>query len=114
DERAERREVANLARDAGTHWILQRQHHPRILLRLLHAERNLLFVRIDLEHHRLDGLADRNKLRRMTNVARPAHLTDVNEPFDAGFELDERTVVRNRDDLPGNARADRILLRHVL
>src|SRR5262249_39722706 len=92
----------------------ERQHHPRILLGLLHAERDLLFVRIDLEDDRLDGLADRHELRRMANVARPAHLADVNEAFDARLELDERTVVRDADHLARDARADRILVGDVL
>ena len=35
----------------------------------------------------------------MTDVARPAHLADVHEAFDARLELDERAVVRDRDDL---------------
>src|SRR5687767_8139472 len=114
DEGAEAREVANLAVDARTDRVLERQHHPRILLRLLHAERDLLLVRIDLEHDRFDRLADAHELRRVTNVARPAHLADVHETFDARLELDERTVVRDRDDLAGHARADRILRRDVL
>src|SRR4029079_7041688 len=114
DERAEAREVANLAVDPRAHRVLERQHHPRILLRLFHTERNLLFVRIDLEHDRFDRLADAHELRRMTNVARPAHLADVHEAFDARLELDERTVVRDRDDLPGDTRADRVLRRDVL
>ena len=114
DERAEAREVANLAVDARADRVLERQHHPRILLRLLHAERDLLLVRIDLEHHRLDRLADADELRRMTDVARPAHLADVHEAFDARLELDERAVVRDADDLARDARADRILLGDVL
>src|SRR5688572_29965541 len=89
DERTEAREVAHLAGDPRTHRVLEREHHPRILLRLLHAERDLLLVRVDLEHHRLDGLADGDELRRVTNVARPAHLADVDEALDAGLELDE-------------------------
>src|SRR6266446_6654240 len=47
-EGAEAREVANLAVQTRADRILLRQHHPRILLRLLHAERDLLLVRIDL------------------------------------------------------------------
>src|SRR4051812_41571520 len=99
DERAEAREVPNLAVDARANRVLERQHHPRILLRLLHAGRDLLFVRIDVEHDGFDRLADAHELRRMTNVARPAHFADVHQPFDARLELDERTVVRDRDDL---------------
>src|SRR6267378_2241077 len=58
DERAKAREVANLAVETRPDRILLRQHHPRILLRLLHAEGDLLLVRIDLEHDRLDCLTD--------------------------------------------------------
>src|SRR4051812_31708567 len=88
DERAEAREVANLAVDARADRVLERQHHPRILLRLLHAERNLFLPRIDLEDHRFDRLADADQLRWVTNVARPAHFADVDEAFDARLELD--------------------------
>src|SRR6476661_5522207 len=114
DEGTEAREVADLARDARADRVAERQHHPRILLRLLHAERDLLFVRIDLEHDRFDRLADADELRRMTDVARPAHLADVHEAFDARLELDEGTVVRDADDLARDARADRILVGDVL
>src|SRR5205823_3511731 len=55
-----------------------------------------------------------NELRGVTNVARPAHLADVNEPFDAGLELDESAVVGDRNHLATNASADRILLGDIL
>src|SRR2546428_93271 len=50
----------------------------------------------------------------MTNVASPAHLTDVHQTFDARLELDERAVVGDRDHLARHARADRILFRDAL
>ena len=50
----------------------------------------------------------------MPDVARPAHLADVNEPLDAGLELDEGAVVRDGDNLARHTRADRILLGDVL
>src|SRR3954464_12201988 len=50
----------------------------------------------------------------MTNVARPAHLADVYEPFDARLELDESAVVGDRDNLTRDACADRILLGDIL
>src|SRR5690242_9466896 len=114
DERAEAGEVSHLAVDARADRVLERQHHPRILLRLLHAERDLLLVRIDLEHHRLDRLADADELRRMTDVARPAHLTDVHEAFDARLELDESAVVRDRDDLSSHPCTNWIFFRNIL
>src|SRR5690349_20975623 len=50
----------------------------------------------------------------MTNVARPAHLADVHQAFDARLELDECAVIGDRNHLARNTRADRILLRDVL
>src|ERR1043165_6823701 len=114
DERAEAGEVADLAVDARADRVLERQHHPRVLLRLLHAERDLLFVRIDLEHHRFDRLADADELRRMTNISGPTHFRDMNEAFDARLQFDESAVVRDADDLARDARADRILVGDVL
>src|SRR5687768_11058331 len=108
------RKVADLAVETCADRILLRQHHPRILLRLLHAEGDLLLVRIDLEHDRLDRLTNRHQLRRVANVARPAHLADVDEAFDARLQLDECAVVRYRNDLTGDSRTNRILLGHVL
>src|SRR2546423_4043934 len=114
DEGAETGEVPHLAVETRANWVFLGQHHPRILLRLLHTERYLLLVRIDLQHDCFDRLADRNELRRMTDVARPAHLADVNEAFNSGLELDERTVVRDRDDLPGHSRTDGIFFGNIL
>src|SRR6185437_16356211 len=114
DERAEAREVANLAVDARADRVAERQHHPRILLRLLHAERDFFLVRIDLEHDRLDRLADRHQLARMADVACPAHLADVHQAFNAGLQFYEGTVVRDAHDLARDARADGILLGDVL
>src|SRR5678815_4720058 len=114
DECAEAREVANLSVETRADRIFLRQHHPRILLRLLHSERDLLLVRIDLQHHCFDRLTNRNELRRMANVARPAHLADVHETFDAWLELDECAVIGDRDNLARHARADGILLRDIL
>src|SRR5688572_1910907 len=83
DESPEAGKVTNLAIYAGANWILGWQHHPWILLCLLHAERDLLFVRINLEHHCLDCFTNGNNLGRMTDVACPAYFTDVYQTFDA-------------------------------
>src|SRR5436190_14262 len=113
-ERAERGQVAHFAAQPRPHGILLRQRYPRILFRLLHAERDLFFGLVHLEHNRFDRLADRHQLGRMADVTRPAHLGDVHQAFDARLELDERAVVRNRDDLALHARSHRILRRDVL
>src|SRR6266446_6316058 len=87
---------------------------PRILLGLFHAERDFLFGLVDFQDDRFDRLADRHELRGVPDVPRPAHLGDVDQPFDARLELDERAVVRDRDDLALHARSNRILRGDVL
>src|SRR5690242_7642941 len=114
DECAEAGQVADLAGDPGAHRVLLRQGHPRILLGLLHAQGDLLFGFIHLEYHGFDRFADRDDLRRMPDVAGPAHLGDVDQALDTGLELHERAVVGDGDDLPLHPRADRILGGHVL
>ena len=49
----------------------------------------------------------------MLDALAPRHLADVDEPFDARLELDERAVVGEADDLAAHARADRVALHHV-
>ena len=112
--RPEGRQVTNLPGNARPHGILHRQHHPRILLRLLHPKGNLLFSRIHLQHDRFDRLPDGHHLRRMPDVPCPAHFADVHESLDTGLELHKRTVVGDTDYLPLNSDADRILFRDVL
>ena len=79
DEGAEAGEVPHLAADPGADRVLERQHRPGILLGLLHAERDLLFALVHLEHHGLDGLADAHDLGRVADVPGPAHLGDVHQ-----------------------------------
>ena len=49
----------------------------------------------------------------MLDALAPRHLADVDQPFDARFELDERAVVGQAHDLAAHARADRIAVHHV-
>src|SRR5882762_1396412 len=114
DECTERGEVADLAAEPRADGILLRQRHPRILFGLFHAERDLLLGLVHLQYHSFDRLADGHELGRVPHVAGPAHLGDVHEAFDARFELDERAVVRDRDDFPLHARSNRILRGDVL
>src|SRR3954471_6482191 len=114
DEGAEAGQVANLAVDPGAHRVLERQHHPGILLRLLHSERDLLLGLVHLQHHRFDGFTDAHDLRRMANIPGPAHLGDVDQPLDTGLDFHEGAVVGDRDDLALNPGAHRILRGDVL
>ena len=57
-----------------------------------------------------DLVVDLNQFVRMADALGPAHFADVHQPFDALFELDERTVAHHVDDCrPCTADADRVL-----
>src|SRR5258705_12782098 len=76
--------------------------------------RSTLFPYTTLFRSRFDRLADRHDLRGVSHVARPAHLGDMDQPFDPRLELDERPVVRDRHHLALHARAHRVLGGDVL
>src|SRR2546421_1512777 len=113
-ERPERGEVAHLALEPRPDRVLLRQRHPGIFLGLLHAEGDFFFCLVHLQYNGFYRFADRHDLRRVTHVARPAHLGDVDQAFDARLELDERAVVGDRHDLALHPRAHGVLRRHVL
>ena len=96
----ERGQVPDDTRKLCTGRVLHRQRQPRILFDLLHPERDLLILRIDLEDHRLNVLSNGDDLGRVSDISRPGHLGDVHQSFDALLELDEGTVVRDRYDAP--------------
>src|SRR5882762_8009042 len=108
DERAELGEVAHLPLDARADRVLLGQLVPRVGLDLLEAERDAPRRGIDAEHHRVDGVADVENLRRVLDALAPRHLRDVDETFDTCLELDERAVVGEAHHLAAHARADRV------
>src|SRR6266849_1394681 len=113
DERAEFGEVPHLALDLRADGILVGQIVPGIVLDLLEAEGDAPGRRIDAEHHRVDGVADVENLRRVLDALAPRHLGHVNQALDPRLELDERAVIGQADDLAADARANRVPVRHV-
>src|SRR2546428_301970 len=109
---AERREVAHLAAEPRADRILLRQRHPRVLLRLLHAERDFFFRLVDLEDHRLDRFTDLHELGGMRHAA-VAHVGDVQQAVDAA-EIDERPEVGDvLDDALSHLIDRQLLHQHV-
>ncbi len=90
-ERAVRNEVGDLAFDllAGREALFDLV--PRILLRLLEAERNALFLLVDVEHEDFELLADLEQFARMAEAA-PGHVGDVEQAVHA-VEIDERAEI---------------------
>ena len=98
DEQTELGLVLDLALDGRADRMLLREGLPRVLQRLLEAERDAALGRVDLEHLHLDLLAGRDDLAGVDVLLGPGHFGDVDEPLDAGFELDEGAVVGNVGD----------------
>src|SRR6185369_13807722 len=94
----------------GTRRVLLGELLVRVRLELLHAERDPVLLDVDVEHDRLDHVADRDHLRRMLDPAGPRHLGDVDQTLDALLELDEGAVVLERDDLAAHHGAGHVLL----
>ena len=62
DERAEGCEIPHHSSDLRPRRILRRKGQPRILLGLLHTERDLLLLFIDPQHNALKLVVDRRQL----------------------------------------------------
>jgi hypothetical protein len=86
---------------------------PRVRLGLLEAERNPALLLVDLEHLHVDFLRSETILPGWTFFFGPAHLGDVDEALDAGFELDERAIFGDVRDPALEHAADRILGRRA-
>src|SRR6185436_19987388 len=108
-EDAEVRDVADHALHDGAGRVLLLQRRERVRLQLLDAEADAVLARVDVEYDRLDGVADGDDLRRVLDPAGPRHLGDVDQALDALFQLDERAVVLQRDDLAAHDGAGRVL-----
>src|SRR5215217_1371178 len=93
DEQAELGLVLHLALDRGADRVLLGEGLPRVLERLLQAQRDAALHLVDLEDHDLNLLRGGDDLAGVDVLLRPGHLGDVDQAFDAGLELDERTVI---------------------
>jgi len=110
DEGAVVGEVAHLAADAGAHGVVVADLLPRIGLELADAERDLLLFLVEVEDDRVDFLADLEDVGRLLDALGPGEFGDVDEAFDAAFDLDERAVGDEVDDLAVDLLADGVAL----
>src|SRR5262245_31949177 len=108
DKQAELGDVADLAFDGRSRRVIGGKGDPRILLGLLQPERNPALVRIDLEHLDLDLLTGRDDLAGVDVLLGPTHLRHMDQPLDAGLELDEGAVVGDVGDRTLEAGARRV------
>src|SRR5580765_2068024 len=99
DERTERDELGDLARDDLTDRVGPGEVLPRVLLGRLQRQRDTLAVHVDVEHLDGDLVADLDDLGRVVDVL-PGQLGDVDETVNA-TEVDERTEVDDGGDHTG-------------
>ena len=83
---------------------------PGIVLELLHAERDAAVVRVDGEDDGIDLVARLDHLAGVLHALGPGHLGDVDEAFDALFELDKGAVVGDGEDAALDLSPDGIAL----
>src|SRR5690606_37776568 len=108
DERAERDELGDLARDDLADLVGPGEVLPRILLGRLERQRHALALQVDLEHLDGDLVAHLHDLVRVVDVL-PRELGHVDQTVDAA-EIDEGAEVDDRAD---DALADLALLELV-
>ncbi len=101
-------DVADAAVNRRAHGILLPQSVVGVRLELLHAEADAVVAGVDVQHHRLEGVAHGDHLGRMLHPTGPAHLGDVDEALDAVLQLHERAVVLEADHLALDHRAGHV------
>lgn len=103
DKDAEVGDIADLADDLATEGIFLFELAPRVGFDLFHAEADTTVVDVDIEDNSIDGLADVDDFGGVFDAFGPRHLGDVDETFDAFFDLDESAVIGEANDFAGDA-----------
>ena len=107
-------QVAYLALDRTAFRISLGHAVPRVLLSLLHAERELLALAVDTQDHHVDFVADANQFVGVIDPFRPRHFADVDQAFDAWLQLDERPVAHHVHNRAVVGCAFGVLLLHIV
>src|SRR5579864_5378256 len=108
DEEAEFGDRLDLAFDRAPDRMIADKGFPRVVLRLLQAERDAALVGIDFQHLHFHLGAGHYNLGRGDILLHPRHFGDMHQPFDAGFELHEGAIVGHVRHLAGEFGADRV------
>src|SRR2546426_708849 len=98
----------------GAHGVRLADPQPRVLLRLLQAQRDPLVLGVDVQDQDFHLVALLHDFRGVLYPLGPRHVGDVDQPVDARLELDERAVVGDRHHFALHACAYRVLRGHVL
>src|ERR1035437_2671859 len=113
-EGAERSEVSHRSGDHRVEGKVVFDGAPGIRLDLLDAQRDLLVLGVNTQHHGFHRVAHLDPLRGMLDVLGPAHLGDMDEAFHTLLQLHEGAVVGDGDHATVDTGAFRILGRDGL
>ena len=108
DEQPELGDVANLAFQLAVDRVLFDKRFPRIGEGLLQTEADPALLRVDVEHHHLDLLTGRDDLSGVHILLGPAHLRDVDQPFDPRLQFDKGAVIGDIGDTAAEFGAGRV------
>src|SRR5262249_28592458 len=95
DESAVVGQVANDAGDNGVGWVAFGDLVPGVGLDLLHAQRDFLFLLVDVQDLDLDLVAYLHQFVGVVDPFGPGHLRDMHQALDAWLQLDEGTVAHH-------------------
>src|SRR5205807_1508107 len=102
-----------LALNNVSHMMLLKERFPNVGLKLLYAEREPPLVGFNGEHDGLHLVALLQYFRGMLHAFRPSHFANMNQPFDALFQLYKSAVIRDADHSPTNMSAHGITMRRI-
>src|SRR5262249_18338447 len=114
NERSIVREVPYSSGNDGPRGVALSNLIPWIGLNLLHPQRDFLLLAIDVQDLHFNLIADLHEFGGMIDASRPAHLANMDEPFDAWFQLHEGAVGHDVDHFALVAAGDRVLALHTL
>src|SRR5450631_55076 len=106
DKRAVAGEVAHLAFDLDANSVFRGRTIPGIGFQLADAEGDFLLLAVNSQNNGFDFLILFQNIARFGDALGPRKFRDVDETFDAGFELHKRAVRHEADDLALDLRAD--------
>ncbi len=106
-------QVANLTSDHCAFAVLVGNGVPWVGHGLLDTQRQLLSSSIDAQDLDIDLVADVDHLVGMIDATSPGHFADVDQAFDARFQLDECTVAHHVDNFALDDRTHWVLLDNV-
>ncbi len=110
DERSITGEIANLAFDFGAGRIFLLRFVPGVGFELAQAQRDLLLIAIDAQHHSLNLLVRLEDVGGLRDALGPGEFGDVDQPLHTGLQLDEGAVGNQIDDAAFDFGVHRVFL----